>query len=377
MSLLGIHLTLMLGSSVATPAPFAITDALTGVEVTHADGQPSGFQLTFQVGRAGPLDLLDHALLASPLLRPFMRVILLVRFAIAPQVLMDGIITQRQLVPSEEPGASTLHITGEDVSLMMDLEDEQSSHPAVPDYAIVCQLVQKYARYGLIPPVPPATNPEVLNPRNPLEEQTERPADMTDRAYIKELALQYGFVFYITPGPAPNANTVHWGPPARLSVPEGRLSVNMGPMTNVESINFREDSLLREQVTFVANEREQTIRQPSGGRAAVRLAANVPEPRRKRFLPTADSNRAANRAQGQVDQAFDNGVAVMGQLDALRYSGLLKPRTLVGLRGAGQTHSGLYYVKSVTHHISKGRYTQDFALSREGTGTTTPVLPPA
>jgi hypothetical protein len=34
-------------------------------------------------------------------------------------------------------------------------------------------------------------------------------------------------------------------------------------------------------------------------------------------------------------------------------------------------------VKSVTHRISKGRYTQDFQLSREGTGTTTPVLPPS
>ena len=52
------------------------------------------------------------------------------------------------------------------------------------------------------------------------------------------------------------------------------------------------------------------------------------------------------------------------------------PRGLVGLRGAGRTYDGLYYVKTVTHNISKGRYTQSFSLSREGTGTTTPFVLP-
>jgi hypothetical protein len=376
MNLLGIHLTLMMGPSVTVPVPFALADSLAAVEVTHTDGRPSGFQLAFQVGRAGPLDLLDHALLTNPLLKPFTRVVLVVRFAILPKVLVDGMITQVQLVPSEEPGSSTLHITGEDISLMMDLEEEQSAHPAVPDYAIVLQLVKKYARYGLVPPLPP-TNPEPLNPRNPLEERTERPANLTDRAYIEQLARQYGFVFYITPGPAPNVNTVHWGPPERLPVPDGTLSVNMGPATNVESINFRVDSLLREELTFISNGREQTVSEPGAARKAIPLATNVPEAKRKKFLSDADASRVASRAQGQVDQAFDKGVEVTGQLDALRYNGLLTPRTIVGLRGAGMTNDGLYYVKSVTHRISKGRYTQDFQLSREGTGTTTPVLPPS
>ena len=132
MSLLGIHLTLMMGPTIAVPVPFSIAEALTSVQVTHNDSGASGFQLTFQVGRSGPLDLLDYGLLTNPLLRPFVRVILLVRFAIAPQVLMDGIITQIQLSPSNEPGASTLTVTGEDVSVMMDLEQEQSSDPVIP-----------------------------------------------------------------------------------------------------------------------------------------------------------------------------------------------------------------------------------------------------
>src|SRR5688572_20258330 len=136
MSLLGIHLTLMMGDTIAVPVSLPIADALTSVEVTHNDSGPSGFQLTFQVGRSGLLDLLDYGLVANPLMRPFTRAVLLVRFAVVPQVLMDGIITQVNLSPNEEPGTSTLIVTGEDISLMMDLEERPGElPPALPDYA--------------------------------------------------------------------------------------------------------------------------------------------------------------------------------------------------------------------------------------------------
>src|SRR5262249_52714676 len=140
MSLLGIHLTLLMGPTIAVPVPFALAEALTSVQVTQNESGPSGFQLTFQIGRSGPLDLMDFGLMTNPLLRPFTRVIVLVTFSVVPQVLMDGIITQIQLSPSNDPGASTMTVTGEDVSVMMDLEEEQSSHPAMPDYVIVSQL---------------------------------------------------------------------------------------------------------------------------------------------------------------------------------------------------------------------------------------------
>src|SRR5262249_39444715 len=181
----------------------------------------------------------EFGLMTNRLLRPFTRVIVLVTFSVVPQVLMDGIITQIQLSPSNDPGASTMTVTGEDVSVMMDLEEEQSSHPAMPDYVIVSQLVLKYAKYGLVPPLPPAMAPQALNPRNALEELTERPANLTDRGYIEYLAQLYGFLFYVTPGPVPSTNTVHWGPPDTLSFPQGALSMNMGPETNVESISFQ------------------------------------------------------------------------------------------------------------------------------------------
>ena len=75
MNYLGIHLTLLIGPTIAAPAPPILTGALESVEVTHRDEGRSGFQLTFRVGRSGPADLLDYALLSSPLLDTHNRVI--------------------------------------------------------------------------------------------------------------------------------------------------------------------------------------------------------------------------------------------------------------------------------------------------------------
>lgn len=365
-----------MGPKIPIPVPFSIAEALTSVEVTHDDTGPSGFQLTFQIGRSGPLDLVDYGLLTNPLIRPLTRVVLLVRFAIAPQVLMDGIITQMQLSPSEEPGASTLTVTGEDVSIMMDLEDKPGEEPpGVPDYGLFAKIVGQYtADYGLVPSKPPPDE-KALTPPNPLEKKTARPP-MTDRAYLQNMAQHYGFLFYVTPGPAPLFSAVHWGPPEKVSKPQSPLCVNMGPATNVDSISFRFNPLLRQQVTFVEDEKEETLSKTSVARTIPPLASDPAQPKRKIALTDCDKGRAKTKAQGIVDRSSDDVVTASGQLDTLRYNGLLNPRSLVGLRGVGRTYDGLYYVKTVTHSIGKGRYTQSFSLSREGTGTSVPALPP-
>jgi len=69
-------------------------------------------------------------------------------------------------------------------------------------------------------------------------------------------------------------------------------------------------------------------------------------------------------------------VTVSGELESVRYGNVLRPRGLVGLRGAGRTYDGTYYVRSVTHSISQLSYRQSFSLSREGTGALLPVVIP-
>lgn len=374
MNLLGVHLTILIGETLPVPVPVQFSEALKDVEVNHRDDGPSGFQLRYQVGRGGLLDLRDYGLLSSPLLKPFNRVIIIVRFAVAPQVLMDGIITNIQLTPNEKPGEDILTITGEDVSVMMDLKEQSHPYPALPDYAVVLKIIGSYAKYGLVPPKPPL-NPAALKPANPLEQIFQQPANVTDRAYLISLAEKYGFVFYLTPGPVPGVNSVHWGPPERLSAPQSALSVKMGSFTNVDSINFQFNALGPQSVGYTEQGKSDKVSSPSIDRKIPPLVRNVAEARRSTHL-TGFSSRAAVQAQGAIDRSFDNALTVTGELNVIRYNGILNPRGLVGLRGVGDTYDGFYYVKNVSHRISRGHYGQSFTLTREGTGTISPIIVP-
>jgi hypothetical protein len=253
---------LLIGPTVAVPAPPPLMEALESVEVTHSDEVRSGFQITFQVGRSGPADLLDYALVSNPLFKPFNRVILIVTFSAIPRVLMDGIITHQQFSPSNEPGASTLTITGEDVSLMMDREEKSVEHPAQDETLIALKLIASYAQYGLIPIVIP---PVVIDPPIPIERIPVQQA--TDLQYLQQIAERHAYVFYITPGPAPFTNTAYWGPPVRLGVPQSALAVNMGAETNIESFNVRNNAL---QPTLVEGKVQDRTHQPGTAGADLR-----------------------------------------------------------------------------------------------------------
>ena len=70
-----------------------------------------------------------------------------------------------------------------------------------------------------------------------------------------------------------------------------------------------------------------------------------------------------------------DAVSAEGSLDVLRYGQVLKTRRLVGVRGGGLAFDGLYFVESVTHHLKRGEYTQDFTLTRNGLISTAQRVP--
>jgi len=378
MGILGTTLTLLVGPTVAVPAPPTMIENLSRVDVTTSDEGRSGFQLTFDAGRSGPMDLVDYPLLLNPLLKPFNRVILLVVFGSLPRVLMDGIITHQELTPGSRPGASTLTVTGEDVSVMMDLEEKSAEHPAQDETIIANLLILQYAQYGLIPTVIP---PIAIDPPIPIERIPVQQG--TDLQYLNEMAARHGYVFFVTAGPAPFVNMAYWGPPPRLSVPQRALSVDFGPETNVDSISFRTNALAPTRVSGNIQDRttNQTIpvetfvstRPPLSSQPAMLTQSSV----RSTQLRTSGLNamQAFARAQGTTDASSDV-LTAEGQLDALRYGDLLMPRGLAGLRGAGYAHDGIYYVKRVKHSIKRGEYKQQFTLTREGSGSITPAVIP-
>lgn len=404
--ILGVHMTLLIGPTFAVPAPLPITEALASVEVTQTDTGRSGFQLTFHVGRSGPWDLPDHRLLLNPLLRPFNRVVLVVYFDLLPTVLIDGFITQFDLVPSEEPGASTLVVTGEDVSVMMTLEQIAFQYP-MPEPTQVFAILAKYAVLGwtgaiIVPP----TVPDLFVATREWPTQNG-----SDYDHLQSLASNHGYVFYVRPGPVPNTNIPYWGPAMPLdavgmAAALPALSVNMGSQSNVDSVSFSYDALAAEMVLGETIEPNSNVTIPvfmppistDVPLALIPAAVNqMLKTRVSRAGPPTDLERKAalqearesartaqglsvteafERARSRVNDAAKNAVTVTGELDALRYGAVLTARSVVGLRGAGFTNDGLYFVKSVTHSITAGRYTQRFSLRREGVGSIVPLVRP-
>jgi hypothetical protein len=369
-----LQLTLMLGSIVPSPAPQPLIDALQSIQVTASAGQRSGFQLSFAVSKKS---IITTTLLPSGQLDPPARVVIAGLLSGLPEVLMDGVITRHELSPAETPGQSVLTVTGEDLTLLMDLVHEHACYPAMPFNVRVMLIVLKYARYGIIPAAVPPVIFSVPNPLQSIPVQSS-----TDLAYIQALASEAGYAFFLVPGPLPGVSTAYWGPEARGGVMQPALTVNSDTATNVESLSFSFDGLSRTQYSIRFTEPNTKIgvsvpipdvallRPPLAPRPAVALKE---EP-----LPNIDGRPImdiALRGLSQTAQAAD-AITAQGKLDVLRYGHVLKPRTVVGVRGAGLNYDGLYYVKSVTHDIKRGEYKQSFTLTRDGFGPLFPkVLP--
>ncbi|BAY08532.1 hypothetical protein [Calothrix sp. NIES-2098] len=376
--MLGINLTLLVGPQKPEFAPRMLIDAIESIEVTHTDRGRSGFQIVFQVGRSQKMDWKDYQLINNPLIQTFNRVIMTISIGAIAQVLVDGIITNLQLTPSTEPGESTYTITGEDISIMMDLEEKSVEHPEQDEASIVEKLIGNYAKYGLVPKI---VKPSLLD--KPLKNERIPVQLATDLEYIQALAERFGFVFYVTPGPISNKSTAYWGPPQRQTQPQKALTVDMDADTNVESINFQNNALASTTINGSVQDRKTNVIQPVERRSSDRLPALANESalttqshvRLRQFRETGrDINQATSRAQAMINRSIDDVVTVNGELDTLIYGGLLQIGGTIGLRGAGYDYDGLYYVKRVTHKIREGEYKQSFTLTREGLGSTKQIL---
>jgi hypothetical protein len=383
MSLLGVHMTLMVGpGAVATPAPPDLVQAIEEVKITHSDEGRSGFQITFRTGRSGPEGLIDYPLLgggAAMLLKAFNRVVVIATFGVVPRSIMDGIITRAELQPGDGPGRAKVVVTGEDVSVMMDLHERSAEHPAQDETIIATKIIATYAQYGLVPMVIP---PRVIDPPIPIERTPVQQG--TDLDYLEQMAQRHGYVFYVSPGPAPLVNTAYWGPPLRVGAPQRAITVNMGAETNAILGAFQANAMGPTSVEGSVQDRTTNQSLPVRSAPPLRppLAAmpawlvNQPNTRSRQFRESGvNAAQAFARAQGTTDASAD-AVTVDGELDAARYGGLLEARGLVGVRGAGYQHDGLWYVKRVTHEIRPGSYKQGFSLAREGHGSTTPAVIP-
>src|SRR5437764_13806352 len=231
-SVLGIRLALRIGPNIAQPVPYEVSTALTHVEVTDNAEERDGFQMTFTLSKPKAS---DYNLLQSGVFNPHNRVMLGIILGGTTEVLMDGMITHHQFVPSNDPGTLTLTVTGEDISLKFDLEEKNMSYANMPDSQIVEQVLGQYAGLGL--------NLQVKKTDDtPHENQRVTRQNSTDLKFLQMLAKRNGFVFYVDPDSF-DASKVYWGIEDRLKTPQPALSMNMGSNPNITSLTFTNNAM--------------------------------------------------------------------------------------------------------------------------------------
>lgn len=375
----GIQMTLMMGPIIPVPAPRVVMDALSSVEVRTSDGAASGFQLTFQFTSKSELNtiFLIAAGNTASIGMPPLRVLLIITLNGTPQPLFDGVMTNVEVQAGNRGSPGTVTVTGEDLTKVMDMQDFSGlPFPAMPIEARVALLCAKYAAFGVIPLPIPILFPDVPIPIDKIPAQQG-----TDLQYIRQLADDVGYVFYIEPGPAPGTNIAYFGPEIKLGVPQPALNVDMDALTNVESLNFSFDPTKGVlPIVFIQNQ-------------LTRVPIPIPIPNLNPLqpplgvLPTPISNlkilkdtaklnpmQAILRGLSEAKKSQDS-VSAKGSLDVLRYGRVLKARGLVGVRGVGVAYDGLYYVQSVTSTLKRGEFKQSFNLTRNGLISITPRVP--
>ncbi|MBN8832045.1 MAG: hypothetical protein J0G94_15820 [Sphingomonadales bacterium] len=380
MNLFGVHLTVLAGPGIPVPLPHSALDALDTLEIALGTDEPSALQAQFKAGRGSTLvDIADYPIMNQPGLKAGSRIVVMLALGIIPTVLFDGIVTQTQLNPGQGQGDGTLAVTAADVRALMDRVERSESYPAMPVAAIAAMVMARYAQHGLIPMIVP---PLVMDVDLPIDRVPTQSG--TDLQFLKQLAERTGCIFTVTPGPAPMTSTGYFGPEPRIGLPQGALSVNMGPDSNVLKIDFQNNATDAHTVTGEVQDRRTnqsvTIRTtpPIGIPLAAEPAlANPVTAGEHRYEARGGRSAASATAEAQAQaERSAQVVTAEGDLDGTRYGRVLQPRQLVGLRGAGRAHDGLYFVREVKHQLKRGEYKQHFKLSREGLGTTTPVVAP-
>jgi hypothetical protein len=190
-----------------------------------------------------------------------------------------------------------------------------------------------------------------------------------------------GIYLTLLAGPVPGTSIAYFGPQIKVGIPQKALNINMDAQTNCDQVSF---AFHTEKATLPVLFIQEPITKlpipipiPDINPLQPPLGLFPPLPKKIEFLndiANLDFMDALSIGVSTASRSND-AVTADGSIDVIRYGGVLHARGLVGVRGSGLAFDGLYYVESVTHHLKRGEYKQDFKLSRNGLVSLTPVVP--
>ena len=349
------------------PLPLPFVQALREIEIETSIGRASIFRMHFDLSRTifGDFDAL-----AIDIFRPLFPIkISLAAGLPIPQVLINGYIKDTQLRAGNTPGTSRLEVVGMDaLGTLMANNQQPFPWPNLSESAIAAAIFGKYAMIPLIDPLPPT--------RTVLDTTTLQ--RIYDAPFLFELARCNSFELYVQPDPFLGTDVGHLHRPYTHLPHQGVLSIDFGTQSNLLQFDVSNDMLRPTGV--VGTTVDQTTRAPipSFGIASTEIPMGL-EPSLFRILPPPVARQqpgcAANPTEAQLRalaqaSATSRAITAQGEVDGIKLARPLRVGLPVLVRGAGRQNSGLYYVQSVTHRISRDDYRQNFSAWRNATQLT-------
>jgi hypothetical protein len=340
--------------------PRAVSDALERVEIDSPIGERATFRLTFRV---------DHPTLPERFLLDsgdLLRLVLVLDEGRGASVVLDGVMVVHTLSTSAE-GKPRLVVSGEDLTLLMDLIDVERPFAATTVDTRVQVLLAAYAAFGIVPLVVPPPLPSTPIP-------TERIAHQrgTDYGYIRSLADAVGFRFTLDPGPAPASSVAYWGPEPRADRSRPALSIDFGRSAGIEALQLSFDANQRVvPEAFVLEPESKTvipIPVPDIAVLAPPLGAIVPPAHRHRRLRDTAKLTGAEAAAALLARDARSAEAMTGHgtVNVARSRVRLRAGAIVEVRGAAKPFDGLFEVSRVRDTVTPGSHSQAFELVRIG-----------
>ena len=356
-----VSFTLLIGMA---PAPQPVMDAVQEIEVEASTEAASVFRLRLNIAQT---EGGDWTVLQLDPFRPLVPVQVRVQTGMGiPEAIINGYVTGQNVNYSDEPGRSTLEVTGMDATLLMNLQEKVMLWPNMPDSAIAAAI---FGQYAVVPQAQP-TSPVLTEPEGTTTQRG------TDIRFLRRLAARNGFDCYVQPEPLTGLDTGYFQPPTLVGLPQAVLSVNMGDQTNVVGFSVKYDML--QPTTAVGSSLDTTTKAPQPAIAPASLQVPlgmegtllriVPPPIvRPAETGQMRSPELQSAAQGIVDRST---WCVVAEGNVAADTGVLRPGKIVNVRGAGRVYNGSYYVTRVRHQISKDDYKQQFQARRNAVGMT-------
>jgi hypothetical protein len=356
-----------------TPVPDSFYDAILDLEIEeNADG-PGTLLLRLPADRTSHGDL---QFVGDGTFEPMTNITLsltLGKPGSARQCVFDGYVLAWRLHLTRASTSSTIDITAQDASWLMNLDDQVVEWAGLTDGGVANAI---FATYGFTP----ASGNLAGDSAAHLQNGHTLLQRGTDLQFLRGLARRGGKLLRVGCAGTPGLRTGYFVSPAVAGQPTATISLVDQDLWTVEDLDFEWDVTRPTEVTASQVDLSQPIpagievTSPGSGLSQLdqrSYSRYLARPARLRLTAPADVAELSQRGTAVLAES-GFFVRCRGEADVDRVGAVLRAGDVVAIAGAGNLHSGKWLVWQVRHSFSLDGWTTGFTLVRNAVGPASP-----